>query len=108
VVAIEKQPQARKIFLGTVGNRANAKYLEALQGEVVTPQSVNATGVRILVIDEGDLLQWRVLDYIRDLADEYPTEDLYFREVPVYYNQFKKTRKRKDIDRAIIIHPWQM
>lgn len=73
VVGNGPQPRARKIVLGTIGNRPNIWYIETNHsldnGNSQRQFGMNrARGVRLFFMDEKDLITWGALDTIRDAA----------------------------------------
>lgn len=81
VISNGRHPESRKIVLNTIGNRPNVTFVEIDSG---TPESLRkngwlrSKGVRLLFLDEKDLIVRGALDLIREKVEEFDEFPLLF------------------------------
>lgn len=81
VVSNGRHPESRKIVLGTIGNRPNIWYVENESGNTDQLRKsgwLRARGVRLLFLDDKDLIVRGALDIIREKAEEFEEFPLLF------------------------------
>jgi len=104
VISNGRNPESRKIVLGTIGNRPNIGFIEedpTDQLALIESGWKRARGVRLLFLADKDLIVRGALDLIRLKGEEYDDAPLLFLsdkdDVLVPYNEWPGAADRHTI-----------